>query len=746
MIGDEYYHWKETTDNQIVILSENGYYEYATIRNNEIVPSGVKVSNVIDNLQTKTIDTPIATREQLITLMMNKRSAVIAHMDSLAQVEKQAEFLANTRNSTSISMTEGNQKVLCILVEYPDRRFSKSRTDFENMWNQTNYDVEGSMGSIKEFYAENSYGRLNVTATVVGPYMVQHDGAYYATHGQTLSGSNVHELVTEALIAAQNDINFSDFDINSDNYVDAIHIVCAGYAQEAYESYDDMIWSHHSSLTTSVHQNGYHAKDYFITSELAEKSGSKIAPIGTVCHEYGHQLGAPDYYSVTQYGGTGFWDIMGLGNWNGGSTGQEGRYPAHHNPYTKAYIFNWTTPTLINPSVSNSIYTLTPSYNTTNVYRINTSTNNEFFLLENNRSLINSELSYTHWYNETHGGLIIYHIHKNIENAIAINDVNFSYPHKCYVVNADATSNPTDTPSSYGVVKYNSAYPNNDKIFFTSNSTPSATSWAGVSTSADICLIERNGNDINFVVNPQINGPEILSMQSSYSVSNIPSNAQVKWTYTFTPTNPFSQAHRVWKPIVFVNGNSTASVLVERGKYPAFPIDSIITGPMLPGIKGKNSTITYVYFSGTAVLKATITSGGYSYSITKTITLSSSSTTALLNDDLDTEEENSNIYEDNSNVLNTSPLLSYNLRHTNPVSSNSVIVHIETLLESNDVYADYNGNYTIEIWHDQLGLVKRITDNVPYLSLDCGEWSNGIYQMVLIVNGQAVAQSKLLKL
>ena len=58
MVGDEYYHWKETDDNQVVVLSENGYYEYATIHNNEIIPSGVIAYNAADKFQSKSINTP----------------------------------------------------------------------------------------------------------------------------------------------------------------------------------------------------------------------------------------------------------------------------------------------------------------------------------------------------------------------------------------------------------------------------------------------------------------------------------------------------------------------------------------------------------------------------------------------------------------------------------------------------------------------------------------------------------------
>ena len=62
------------------------------------------------------------------------------------------------------------------------------------------------------------------------------------------------------------------------------------------------------------------------------------------------------------------------------------------------------------------------------------------------------------------------------------------------------------------------------------------------------------------------------------------------------------------------------------------------------------------------------------------------------------------------------------------------------------MYVPNDDNYTLEIWHHQLGLVKRIYDCTSNLHIDCGDLPTGVYQVILIVNGESVAQSKLLKL
>jgi M6 family metalloprotease-like protein len=57
--------------------------------------------------------------------------------------------------------------------------------------------------------------------------------------------------------------------------------------------------------------------------------------MGVVAHEFGHNLGLPDYYDTNTedditYQGTGRWDMMASGTYNGSPSGSS---PAHHNPF-----------------------------------------------------------------------------------------------------------------------------------------------------------------------------------------------------------------------------------------------------------------------------------------------------------------------------------------------------------------------------------------------------------------------------
>lgn len=723
--GDEFYHWRTTIDGYVIISDVNNYLRYAIVEGDSLRPSEMIAHNVENRSISEQayIDSFSPITKQFIQAEI-QGAYTVALNDTL--LFPPAQHAAS--NYAASQPVVGTRKVLTILMEFEDRKFTNTRVVLDSLMNQRNGNIGPNQGSVRKYYLENSYGQMTIETTVVGPFEAEKSHTAYQRK-QGGSSYRSKKLVQEAIQKAKSVVNFSTLDGDNDGYVDCVHIIYAGTKYVNNSSSEVFIWPYKYSIsTTSI--NGKKVKDYIMTPELADDK--RLAPIGTICHELGHILGAPDYYDASNYFyAMGNYDVMERGCW-----AKSGYSPSHHNPYTKCYIFGWDTPSLINTETNN--YTLSSSTTTKgHFYRINTSTDGEYFLLENRtKEQFDAEIP--------NGGLLFYHIHKNLEACVSSWDsINNAHPLKLYLVNASAITEPNDSSSSYGGAYTQRAYPYNGKMFFTSNSMPSAISWSGVATGVNVCFIQIDNKNIKFVVNPKINGPEILSTQSTYSVTNVPAGASITWTYTFTPSNSLSQEHKVWDPIVFVNGNSTSSVLLKRGKYPV-PRDTITPTPLPPGINSINSSLTtFVYFSGTAVLKATITSGGYSYSITKTITLSSSSNTALA---LEIEEETDNIIEDSTNLLNSAPLPLYNLRHVNPISSNNAIIHVEKLLGPSNVYVPNDENYTIEIWHHQLGLIKRVCDNTSILNLDCGDLPTGVYQMILIINGEPVAQSKLIKL
>lgn len=274
------------------------------------------------------------------------------------------ETLANDDISTYGLEDETNKvtniNVLAVMVEYNDVKHNSITPDESDMYYE-NYDKQhyqdmlfGDNGytgpngenliSLKQFYNEQSGGTLNINGTVTDWYSVSKNAAYY---GESSGGSNdlrPRELVMETLNNLANDptIDLSEFD-KIDRY---------------------------------------------------DLDGDGAA--GVFCHEFGHDLGAPDEYDTIYSSASSepvaFWSLMSSGSWGGAIPGTE---PTGISPYSRQLFQNiydgrWQNQTVIDYSdLSNrgTKYTINSAAETGDVlrinlpdveYKINTPTNGEY--------------------------------------------------------------------------------------------------------------------------------------------------------------------------------------------------------------------------------------------------------------------------------------------------------------------------------------------------------------------------------
>ena len=240
---------------------------------------------------------------------------------------------------------------------------------------------------------------------------------------------------------------------------------------------------------------------YSCAPELRGNRGSGISRIGPHCHEIGHALGAMDYYDTDyetggNYSGTGKWDIMASGSWN-----NDGICPADFNPYVKVYDFGWTEAKSLK---QDTINTIGLSSEKDNIYRVNTGTDKDYFLLENR----NQQGFHTA---EPGKGLLFFHIGPRLESRASTNTINSTYPQQCYVVCASSSyKKPSSMVESYGDI--NSAgcpYPGtSQKTDFSAMSTPAALTISGQNTSINITGITYDGENIVFRYGNKNDDPE----------------------------------------------------------------------------------------------------------------------------------------------------------------------------------------------------------------------------------------------
>ncbi|WP_170830003.1 M6 family metalloprotease domain-containing protein [Williamwhitmania taraxaci] len=473
--GDEHAKWAMTTDGYTLMSNAKGYYEYATTDNRGMLkPSGVVAKNS-ENRSTEDAE------------LLSGISKGLRYSKEQTQMLKSIRSIQNSE-ATRAFPTTGKRKLICILMGFKDKAFTKTQADFNNLFNQVNYSANGATGSVKDYYLENSYNKFNLTVTVAGPYTASHDMAFYGANDSDDGDVKADTLVVEAVSLANPSINYADYDNDNNDTVDGVYVIYAGYGEEVGAP-ADAIWAHAWQIPTTKPATTYDGKtikDYSCSAELSGNSGSTMTSIGVICHEFGHVLGAPDYYDTDyeksdgDFYGTGNWDLMAGGSWN-----NHGITPAHHNAFTKVNIYKWATATELSSSASIEI----PASITNDkaFYRIPTTTTNEYYLLENRQQLGFDAKTPGH-------GLLIYHVDKDVTKHYNNNDINIKAPQLMYPVCASATTNPGTTVSSYGNISSGGCtFPGtSNKNTFSDQTIPSAKSSNGALSGIALTNITEN--------------------------------------------------------------------------------------------------------------------------------------------------------------------------------------------------------------------------------------------------------------
>jgi M6 family metalloprotease-like protein len=457
--GDERVHWMETPDGYTLLYDSARYVAYAAIdADSNLVASKVRYLGDHSGAQ--------AAAEGGVPLQKGLRYSP-AQVATLRQLWETADA-APRQQRAAASPVVGEKKALCVLMEYPDAHMVKTMQDFDNLLNKEGYSVDGAIGSVRDFYLENSYGQMTLNVAVVGPYMAAHNHKYYGNG----SGNRGWDLAEEAIRAAAAEINLQDY-ANAENRLETFHVIFAGHGSEASANNDD-IWSHKWMLNAPVVLDGVTVYDYSCSPELRKASGTDITHIGVICHELCHVFGAPDYYDADggsggSFEGTGNWDLMANGMWSGPTEALWGTVPSHINMFQKIQ-YGWVTPETLTDS--REVTDMPSSAATPAAYVINVGGSGEQYVLENRQPVGFDGQTPGH-------GLLIYHVHPSLLSNTG-NTVNTRHPQQLYPVCASASlAKPTADPKSYGSINSGGCpFPGTSrKTYFTDAAIPMSFSW-----------------------------------------------------------------------------------------------------------------------------------------------------------------------------------------------------------------------------------------------------------------------------
>lgn len=364
--GDEFFNWTETSDGRLVERQVNGHYKYVSN------PQLTKTTNGFKPSQSK-LEQAIAKRETFAT--------------------------ARPEATTPISL--GKRRFLILLVEFSDKKFTCSENPqqaFNNMVNQPGYSANGGVGSVLDWFNDQSHGRFEPTFDVLGPFKAPKDHSYYSKDDTAYAP----ELLKAICQTYDSEIDFSQYDNDKDGYVDNVFMFYAGHnAAEGGTG----IWPHAWSVS-GCRCDGVYVYSYACTSEYNGNDNSKtMAGIGTYCHEFSHVIGLPDMYDTNyetngEAEDTGYFDPMASGPYN-----KNGCAPPYMNA-EELVMLGWMDG-FDELNGDTGRYTLGPIHEAHGA-RVQTKTSGEYFFFE-----YRDGKGWDQYINLQPHGLLVYHVDKS---------------------------------------------------------------------------------------------------------------------------------------------------------------------------------------------------------------------------------------------------------------------------------------------------------------------------------------------
>lgn len=300
-------------------------------------------------------------------------------------------------------------RVPVILMSFADCDFSCENPQqfYHRMFNESGYNLGHGPGCVADYFRDQSRGLFNTVYDVVGPIKLSSNQKSNSSYNYGVS------QIREAIKMVDEQLNYADYDWDDDGRAESVIIVYAGYGgNEDNEKAEGCIWPNTDNLYLTL--DGVVIGGYSASPELWTEDTS--CGIGTICHEYCHVLGLPDFYPTrgSEFSVLDEWDLM-----DGGNYIDSGWCPPNLSIHEREYL-GWQQPEDLTEAIA---ITDMPSFDSSGkCYKIvNDACPSEYYLLENRQ--------WDGWdFMLPNHGLLITHVDFN-DNAWQWNDVNGSPSH-----------------------------------------------------------------------------------------------------------------------------------------------------------------------------------------------------------------------------------------------------------------------------------------------------------------------------
>ncbi len=292
LYGTDLYIDAESEDGYTLIKDEaNGYVCYAMLSadGREYASSGIKYTGGKAPSEVGMIVKPH------IRLDSERRNEIIADNESLLGLNM--EPTPQLRAATVLPDTVYG---VCLMIDFPDRKFSISRDDVETFLNSSTKTVYRNARSIKEHFRWMSGGKLTyINFLPKEIYHAPYYFEYYSPSNATgYTTDRFYPVITDALLAISKEKD--GFDLNDITFSGAkIMAINIFYAGERPSNWATGLWPHMGGQNFDLRSKYNISNKEWHAYQLSNLG--KDLSMGTFVHENGHLvLGIPDFYSFEE--------------------------------------------------------------------------------------------------------------------------------------------------------------------------------------------------------------------------------------------------------------------------------------------------------------------------------------------------------------------------------------------------------------------------------------------------------------